>query len=551
MTTPNTVQLDNIKVATRPPIVVVLGHVDHGKSSLLEAIREDFRIISRESGGITQSIGAYQVEVPQEAKSRASETSRGTLRQAQVFDSEVAQTRGGDTASNGRSITFIDTPGHELFAQMRSRGAKVADIAILVVAADEGVKPQTVEAIEQIKKAGIPMVVAIHKIDKPEANAERVKQGLAQHGVLVESYGGNVPSQETSATTKQGIQELLEMILLVAEIEDLKAEEDGAGEGVIIESYMDARRGSTATIIVKNGVVREGDFIGTKTAGGKIRILEDFRGNHIQKALPSMPAIVLGFLQTPRVGEQFRIFEDEESTKAYIHEEKPKERERMIVLDPEAIVVNVIVKADTAGSLEAIEDVLRNLPSPEGKQAFGSEAQTRRVVLRLLEPGVGEVLENDVKLARSSHAHIFCFRTKISNAASDLADKENISIRQFNVIYELIQAARELLEKSFQEEERRRDLGTLLVLAVFLTDKKRQVVGGKVLEGDVRKGVRAEIIRGGEIAGQGKITNVQHEKKDIPIATKGQECGLSVEFTERIQVGDQLQFFIEPSLKKA
>ncbi|MBI2098644.1 MAG: translation initiation factor IF-2 [Candidatus Wildermuthbacteria bacterium] len=505
MTTPNTVQLDNTKVATRPPIVVVLGHVDHGKSSLLEAIREDFRIISRESGGITQSIGAYQADL------------------------------------QGEKITFIDTPGHELFAQMRSRGAKVADIAILVVAADEGVKPQTVEAIVQIKKAGIPMVVAIHKIDKPEANAERVKQELAQHGVLVETYGGNVPSQETSATTKQGIRELLEMILLVAEIEDLKADKTQAGEGIIIESYMDARRGSTATIIVKNGVVREGDFIGTKTAGGKIRILEDFRGNHIQEALPSMPAIVLGFLRAPRVGEQFRIFEDEESVMAYVQEEKPKEKEHMVVLDSDTMVVNVVVKADTAGSLEAIEDVLRSLPSPEGKQ----------VALRLLEPGVGEVLENDVKLARSSHAHIFCFRTKISNAAADLADRENIPIHQFSVIYELIQAARELLEKASLEEEGRKDLGALLVLAVFLTDKKRQVVGGKVLEGEVRKGVRAEIVRGGEIVGQGKITNVQHEKKDIPIATKGQECGLSVEFTERIQVGDQLQFFTEPSLKKA
>ncbi len=487
---------------TRPPVVVVLGHVDHGKSSLLEAIREDFRITSKESGGITQHIGAYQVEVP-----------------------------------GGQTITFIDTPGHELFSSMRSRGAKVADIALLVVAADESVKKQTVEAIEQIKKAGIPMVVVINKIDKPEANAQRVKQELASHGVMVESYGGNVPSLETSAKTKQGMKELLEMILLVAEIADLKTDQERPGEGVIIEASMDAQRGPTATILVQHGEVRKGDLIGTSSTGGKVRILEDFQGNHVKVVLPSMPSVVIGFLKTPRIGEQFRIFENEESLKMAIHEEKPREKINIVTLDPEVKIVNIIVKADVAGSLEALEEVLKNLPQDT-------------VALRIVQVSVGEVSENDVKLARSAHSHIFGFRTKISNAALDLAQKENISIQKFDIIYELIQTARELIEKSAEEKEGRKDLGSLLVLGVFLQDKKRQVVGGKVLEGEVRKGVRAEIVRSESIVGQGRITNVQHDKKDVPLANKGQECGLSFEGEEKIQQGDQLQFFIEKNPKK-
>ena len=487
------------KKTTRPPIVVVLGHVDHGKSSLLEAIREDFKITSKESGGITQHIGAYQAEVP-----------------------------------GGQTITFIDTPGHEIFSAMRQRGAKVADIAVLVVAADESVKPQTVEAIEQIKKAGIPMVVAINKIDKPEANPQRVKQELSLHGVMVESYGGDVPSVETSATTKHGIKELLEMILLVAEIEDLAVQEDQPGQGVIVESFMDAKRGPIATVLVQDGVVKLGDFIGTAFAGGKVRILEDFQGKSIGRAVPSMPAIV-GFSKAPRVGDRFSVFKDEGSLKAHMQEEKHEEKANVVTLDPEARVVNIIVKADVAGSLEALEDVLRNLPQGE-------------VALRVVASGVGEVLETDVKLARSARANIFSFRTKVTTAALDVAEKAGVSIQKFDVVYELIQAVRELMDQAAKEEQGgRKDVGSLLVLAVFLVDKKRQVIGGKVLEGEVHKGVSAEVVRRLEVVGQGRITNVQRDKKDVPIAGKNQECGLSYEGAEKIQAGDTLQFYIEKS----
>ena len=539
MVTANTAQLNNEKVTTtRPPIVVVLGHVDHGKSSLLEAIREDFKITAKESGGITQHIGAYMVEVPQEPKSRASETSRGTLRQAQVFDSEVAQTRGGDFASETRKITFIDTPGHELFSAMRSRGAKVADIAVLVVAADESVKPQTIEAIAQIKKAGIPMVVAIHKIDKPEANPQRVKQELAQHEVMVESFGGNVPAIETSATTRQGIQELLEMILLVAELENVSAKETAAGQGTIIESHLDPKRGPTATLLVENGTVQVGDFIATKSTFGKVRILEGFQGQAMRQALPSMPAAVLGFLQAPFIGEEFQVFETEKAAHEFVDTAAPKKQQaKAASVSPNASTVSVIIKADVAGSLEALETALSGI-------------STEETVLEIVGSGVGEIGENDVKLARSAAASILGFKTKVSASALDLAEKENVSIETFEVIYELIEKGRMLLEQSLQDRGGREDIGVLRVLAIFLVDKTRQVIGGKVAEGEIRKGLKTEIARAGEVVGKGKLTNLQKDKKDVSVVEKGSECGLSFEAAERIQVGDELHFFIERAPKK-
>jgi len=489
------------KTATRPPIVVVLGHVDHGKSSLLEAIREDFRITAKESGGITQHIGAYVVE------------------------------------HAGHSVTFLDTPGHELFSAMRSRGAKVADIAVLVVAADESVKPQTVEAIEQIKKAGIPMVVAINKMDKPEANSDRVKQELAQHEVMVESYGGDVPAVETSATSKQGIKELLDMILLVTELEDLQASASQPGEGTVIEARLDSKRGPTATILVGNGKVEVGDFITTGSTYGKVKILEDFKGQNIEKAMPSTPAVVLGFLKAPLIGETFRIFQDESTARSFVQEHVAAGQEKSAEVvhereNGEKKTFNIVLKADVAGSLEALETALLSIPQEE-------------VSIHIVEAGVGEVGENDVKRARSAEATILGFKTKISAAARDLAEKEKVEIETFEVIYELIERARKLIEQSIEEEEVRKDIGLLNVLAIFLVDKTRQVIGGKVVEGEIKKGLKAEIIRGGEVVGHGKVTNVQKDKKDVPVVTQGQECGLSFQAVEKVQEGDQLQFYIE------
>jgi len=489
------------KTTTRSPIVVVLGHVDHGKSSLLEAIREDFRITAKESGGITQHIGAYVVE------------------------------------HAGHTVTFLDTPGHELFSAMRSRGAKVADIAVLVVAADESVKPQTIEAIEQIKKAGIPMVVAINKVDKPEANSDRVKQELAQNEVMVESYGGDVPAVETSATSKQGIKELLDMILLVTELEDLQASVDQPGEGTVIEAHLDSKRGPTATILVGNGKVEVGDFIATGTTHGKVKILEDFKGQSIKKAMPSTPAVVLGFLKAPLIGEVFHILSDERAAQSFVEEHGVAEQEKRTEVVPrgengERKTLTIILKADVAGSLEALETALLSIPQEE-------------ISIHIVESGIGEVGENDVKRARSAEATILGFKTKISAAARDLAEKEKIEIETFEVIYELIERARKLMEQSVEDEEVRKDIGLLNVLAIFLVDKTRQVIGGKVVEGEIKKGLKAEIIREGEVVGHGKVTNVQKDKKDVPTVTQGQECGLSFQAVEKVQEGDQLQFYIE------
>lgn len=504
MVTQNTQHIIEEKdtTTTRPPIVVVLGHVDHGKSSLLQAVKEDFQITSRESGGITQHIGAYEVE------------------------------------HEGRKITFIDTPGHEAFSAMRSRGAKVADIAILVVAAEEGVKPQTEEAIKQAKIAGIPMVVAINKIDKPEANAQKVKQELAKYDIIVESFGGQVPAVETSAITKQGIKELLDMVLLVAEMENLQVHLEKPGKGVIIETYLDSKRGPTATLLLRDGKVQVGDSIATKSQTAKVLILENFQGEMMKQALPSQPAAVIGFEVCPQVGEEFRVLAKGESMAPLpLEGEKTKKTTRVIAVEPGMHVLNIILKADVAGSLEALEHVLLSLPQEP-------------VIARIVKAEVGEIGEDDVKFARSTKALILGFRTKVASEAADLAERDNVVIENFDIIYELAQRVRELMERSVEEQGGREDLGALRVLAVFLIDKNRQIIGGRVAEGEVRKGSKAEVVRNEEIIGTGKVVNVQRDKKDVVSLPKGAECGLHYEGSEKIQEGDMLRFYIEKAPRK-
>lgn len=503
MTIQNAQQLNNqIGSMTRPPIVVVLGHVDHGKSTLIETIREDFQITSKESGGITQHIGAYEAEY------------------------------------QGKKITFIDTPGHEVFSAIRSRGAKVADIAILVVAADEGVKLQTKEAIEQIKKAGLPMIVAINKIDKPEANPQRIKQELAQQEVLVESFGGKTPVIETSALTKQGIKDLLEMILLVAEMGTFKAQVDKPGEGVIIETYLDNKRGSAATILVRDGVVRTGDFIATKSTRGRVRILENFQGKAVPQTFPSQPATMIGFEDCPQLGEEFRVFPNQESSALFATGIPKKERgSRVLEANSEKKILNVILKADVAGSLEALEHIFESLPQDQ-------------VLMRVVKAEVGEIGEDDVKLAKGARASILGFRTKANPAAANLADQTKIKIETFHVIYELVQKTREFMEKMVQEQPTREEKGSLRVLAVFLSDKERQIIGGRVFQGEATKGSKVEVVRNEELVEKGRILNLQKNKKDAVSVPKGEECGLLYEGTIRIQEGDVLKFYTETSPKK-
>ena len=482
----------------RPPVVVVLGHVDHGKSSLLEAIRDDFKIIAKESGGITQHIGAYVAE----------------------FD--------------GRTITFIDTPGHEVFSAVRSRGVRVADLAVLVVAADEGVKPQTKEASEQIKKAEIPMVVAFNKIDKPEVNLEKIRQQLSQEGIVVESYGGKVPEVATSAVSKQGIQELLETILLLADIEDLKANTEKPAQGVVIESYLDSRRGPAATLLVKEGTLTPRSFVGTRSSFGKTRIVEDFQGQAMDKVLPSFPCLVIGFQNPPQVGEEFKIFDNEEEAKAFLASPNVSVPPRELKADLPTL--DVIIKTDVVGSLEVLEQALFSIPQ-------------EKVALRFVDAGVGEITEKDVKTAIGTKARIIGFRTKVQSTAVNLAEREHVRIETFDVIYELIQRDRTLMEKTIETESVKTELGSLKVLAVFLTNTNRHIQGGKVVAGEIKKGSKMEIFRGEDFIGTGKIVNLQKNKKDVGSVKTGEECGLAYEGSERVQEGDILKSFIQETLE--
>jgi len=484
----------NQNLIIRPPVVVILGHVDHGKSSLLEAIK-DLKITEREAGGITQHIGAYEVE------------------------------------EEGKKITFIDTPGHEAFSQMRSRGAKVADIAILVIDAAQGVQAQTKEAILHIKKTGIPIIVALNKIDKSEANPEKVKRELAKEEILVESMSGKVPSVQVSAKTKKGIPELLELILLLAEMEGLTADLEKPAEGVIIESYLDSQRGPITTLILSQGKLASGQIIGTQSAFGKIKNIFNFQGLSVKEALPSHPVICLGFEAVPGVGEEFKAFKDIKEAQSNL---KIKERRasEVIVVEEGQKVLNLILKADVLGSLEAIEEVLKNLPQ-------------ENIILKILKSEVGEITESDVKLAFQAKAKILGFRVKINPTAQVLSEKEKIRIMQFEIIYDLVEGVRKYMAKLLGPETVRVNLGKIKTLIIFLTEQNRQIVGGKVIEGEIKKGVSIEVQRKEEIIGKGKLINLQKNKKDVEKASKGEECGILYEGNVKIEEGDVLLIFTE------
>lgn len=492
---------------SRPPIVVILGHIDHGKSSLLEAIK-NFKITAKESGGITQHIGAYQVAMP-----------------------------AGRQEEQGRKITFIDTPGHEAFSQMRSRGAKVADIAILVIDTSEGVKAQTKEAISHIKKSGVSTIVALNKIDKPEADPEKIKRELAKENVLVESMGGVVPSVEVSAKTGKGIPELLEMILLVAEMEKLSGSPQKPARGVIIESYLDNLRGPTATLLITEGILKRGDIVGTPSAFTKIKSLEDFQKNPISEAFSSDPVVIFGFSQVPKVGEEFKVCPDLESAKEYLKTAKIESPPagRLEVTD-ERKILNLILKTDVLGSIEAIEEILKNIPQ-------------EKVVLRILKSSAGNINESDLKLAKGRKILILGFRVKIDSISKKIAEREKIKIMNFEVIYDLVEGVRKFMEKIVEPEKIRTDLGKAKVLVKFLAEKNRQIIGGRVIWGKVRKGALIEVFRNEEKVGKGRMVNLQRNKKDVDLIQKGEECGILYEGDVKVEEGDILLFYTEEKIK--
>lgn len=482
------------KLVQRPPVVVVMGHIDHGKSKLLDYIRKT-NVAEKEKGGITQHVGAYEVE------------------------------------TKGRRITFLDTPGHEAFSKMRVRGAKTADIAVLVIAAEEGVKPQTLGAHRAIEKAGVPFVVALNKVDKPEANPEQVKAQLAENQIFVESYGGKVPSVNISAKTGQGVDELLDMILLMADLENLKADPDENASGVVIESHLEPKRGISATLIIQNGAIKRGQFIVSENTLAPVRIFEDFKGGTIEKATFSSPIKIVGFDKLPQVGAEFNTFDSKKEAEGKAASFIPKEikSETLITEEENKTIIPVIIKADVSGSVEAVEKEIRKLES-EG------------VILNILRKEVGTISEDDAKLVSgATNPVILGFNVSIDPSAQGIMERSDIKVHTSDIIYRLSEWLKDEIEKRkaliFKEEI----TGVAKILKTFSITRNKQVVGGQVLDGKIILNGNVKIKRNSFAIGEGKITNLQHNKIEVAEVNKGDMFGVIIESKIEIIKGDEIE----------
>ena len=485
----------------RPPVVVVLGHVDHGKTTLLDTIRKT-NVAGRESGGITQHVGAYVIE------------------------------------HDGNPMTFLDTPGHAAFSAMRSRGANVADVAILVVAADDGVQPQTKEAITAIRSADIPLVVAINKIDKANADVEKTKTDLTQEQVLLEGWGGDTPNIEISAKKGDGVTDLLDLVRLVADISELTADPSVPAEGVVIETHHDTQRGVVATALIKDGTLRVGDVLLVGSVTGRVKALEDFLGERIKEAGPATPAVLLGLSDVPDVGDTLVAVSDE-SEAARLQKEVEKQRafEKVIAKGEPDIELPVVLRADVQGLLEAIVGELEKLANAH-------------VAIRIVSASTGDVTESDVKQAAATQAAIVGFRVKAPNATQQLAERQGIVMHFHKVIYELLDAVRGLARGRLPKKVTREDLGQLDLLGAFKYSPPTHVIGGRMLNGIARKGVLFEVLRGAEeaeIVARGTVTDLQRDKVPVDEVEQGETCGLLVKYAKGgpVQVGDRLRFFTE------
>ena len=502
----NNVQVAESNLIPRPPIVVVLGHVDHGKTTLLDYIRHT-KVADKETGAITQHIGAYEITVnpsgnnPQETRPR--------------------------------NITFLDTPGHEAFSKIRSRGAKAADIAILVVAADEGVKPQTQEAFQHIQSAGLPFIVAINKIDKPTANPDKVKRELTEIGIYLEGWGGDVPFCEISAKTGQGINELLELILLLADLNELKADPLAPASGLVIDAYLDSKRGYTATLLITNGTLQLNDKIVAGQVLGKIKILEDFQGHPIKKASFSSPVRVIGFEQLPLVGEKFYSGRDEVSIIDTQEINNLSNYRMKVIGDPNnPLKVPTIIKADVIGSAEAVIEILKLVSNKQ------------QVSFQILNYDVGDVSEEDIKMANPNGTLILAFRVKVKKETTNLLSANSkLIILQSDLIYSLEKQIIEIIQERFLEKPTEEILGSLEVLAIFNPIKGNQLIGGRVISGEIRNKGKFKLIRNEEAVTTGRILNLQKRKVDTDLVKQGEECGLLVECDSSLQKGDVLEIF--------
>jgi translation initiation factor IF-2 len=499
----------------RSPIVAVMGHVDHGKTTLLDTIRKT-KVVDTESGGITQHIGAYQVN------------------------------------RKGKLITFLDTPGHEAFSAMRARGANVTDMIVLTVAAEDGVKPQTVEVINRAKLTCTPLIVAINKIDKPNANPERVKKELADFGVMIEEWGGNVPVAKISALTGEGVDDLLDLILLQSEVLELKANPKGQLLGTVIESNLSKTMGSVATILIQNGTLNLSDIVAVGKAYGKVRTMIDAAGKRLKTAGPSTPVQITGLSDVPLAGDIIKIYSTLDEAKQVAMETIKSERAKRLNTTSSINLcskeLNLILRVDVLGSLEAINEALNKLKNEEIK-------------INIIEEGAGEISENDVLRAEAAKAIVIGFRARVSVQAAKLAQSKKVVIRQYDVIYELIEELTKQVVDMMTPEIVRTDLGKAKILAVFRTEKDHpsrpgsesgldMIVGGSVIEGELGKDSLIEIKRDGEVMGLGRIISLQQNRIEVDAVSKGLEFGVSIKSSVKIEEGDLLVAYSEVVKKK-
>ena len=487
----------------RPPVITIMGHVDHGKTRLLDAIRQT-NVMDTEAGGITQHIGAYQVEV------------------------------------EGQKITFLDTPGHEAFTAMRARGAQVTDITVLVVAADDGVKPQTLEAIDHAQAAGVPIVVAINKTDKPSANPDAVKQQLADAGLIIEEWGGDTVCVLTSAKAKEGIPELLENLLLVAEMENLRADPSQPAKGVVIEARLDKAMGPLATVLIHDGNLRPSDMVVVGTTWGRVKAMFNDTGKRVRKAKPSTPVVILGLHSIPQVGDTLTAVSDERRARVLVEELQkeaglaPKSLSLTNLFDQISAgrvkELNIVFKADVQGSIEPIRTSLERLGTDE-------------VQVNIIHSGSGNVAESDVMLASASKGLIIAFNTKVEAGAQRVAEAEGLDIRHYNVIYDLVgdveKALKGMLEPKYVEVIE----GRAEVRAIFPATKRIKVAGVYVTEGKITRDVQARIRRDNEVVAESVVSSLRRFKDDVKEVAAGYECGVGIKDFNDFQVGDILEFF--------
>jgi len=499
----------------RPPIVTVMGHVDHGKTKLLDYIRRT-NVIAGEAGGITQHIGAYGV----------------------ILD-------------DGRQITFLDTPGHEAFTAMRARGAQITDIAIIVVAADDGVMPQTIEAINHASAAGVPIVFAINKIDKPSSNSEKIKEALANMNYLVEDWGGKYQSQEISAKTGLNIDLLLEKVLLEAEMLDLKANPDKPAIGTVIESSLDKGRGFTVTVLVKAGTLRIGDIMIAGASYGHVKAMYNERGMKVDEVGPATPALILGLNGAPQAGDKFNVMDSDREAKeiatkrAQLQREQGLRTQKHITLDEigRRIAIgnfqelNIIVKGDVDGSVEALSDSLIKLSTPE-------------IQLNIIHKAVGQISESDILLAAASNAVIVGFQVRPSLSARKLAEKEEIDVRLYSIIYDAIEEIRAAMEGMLSPEMKEEIVATLEIRDIFKVTKVGTVAGCYVKEGKITRNTRVRVIRDGIVIYTGELGSLKRFKDDVKEVVGGYECGLNISNFNDIKVGDIIEGYQQVEVKK-